>query len=895
MDSNKWRRELDRLSEMKSMLVILNPALEEQTSRQVRGLYDIFAELSRLEKELKDAGFIKRRKVSSQVEDAEKNLDEEFMRIVRDFGELLRKEHRRTLSTRERLQSYKPAETKKLLAMSMPSIGAGDLKDFKSLYDFTKNISDLYKTLHKELASEAKDLLDENKRIVETYERHVTIDRGEVSTTISTENLVGLAIADLMVLMEKLHNERVYLDGRKDEVSRMLSASLMSDIDSLQASVDTATKLGLDLPMDFSQKIRVLARDASQAENLTSLMSLESQLHSLRLQMANILQDRIINSKHEVTSSIVEGGIPTSSDLIPQPPAVSAEDQDVPSLLSSYQKMVEWESQVRIALKNKVEETLDEVEKATDFPEDTGIDDIVSVRQFVADSKAELQNAEIDDMISIYVNASKRQEIYRKNLIEEIREYMTRFNELATSADRVLDYAQLSKKAPKVEDLEGGVIYLHQSLVNLRNTVESGVATFREACEQEIDAIIQDLQTIKPAYAEIFMPLIVELDEGKVGIEKLDEFSAIRSEMRTIKDSILADAKDALENLRYRLGVKIRLAAAKLMGAGVEMPPEVQEAISELNNIGVVADTVFSLPAKARKMVEIYEKKITGKVIEKLNEEIDKLTKSFERASLVGVDLEEELAILYNLQENTPSELEDAADAFDKLSALTTSEAIQAKIIERANEAHRQIKDAVSIFEEQGMPDFVKRLKALLEKVPETLEQESKYVTEALEVCLTLANIQDEMLGVIKDIAKKDKEEYEKRIEQKSKYYSTIVRVYEKHPKEFSKHIFPMTKMLSIEESLSEEERLDKALEYYNDLEKMKENWIDKAEKMDGWHKTLRMFMSGFSAAASADERAKFMEDAKRKIKETYSREDISTYLTWALEEIVQTMMDKRG
>ncbi|MHA2204625.1 MAG: hypothetical protein ACXABC_02105 [Candidatus Thorarchaeota archaeon] len=49
MDSHKWRRELDRLSEMKGMLVSLNPSLEEQTDRVVRQLYDVYANLTKLE------------------------------------------------------------------------------------------------------------------------------------------------------------------------------------------------------------------------------------------------------------------------------------------------------------------------------------------------------------------------------------------------------------------------------------------------------------------------------------------------------------------------------------------------------------------------------------------------------------------------------------------------------------------------------------------------------------------------------------------------------------------------------------------------------------------------------------------------------------------------------
>ena len=63
---------------------------------------------------------------------------------------------------------------------------------------------------------------------------------------------------------------------------------------------------------------------------------------------------------------------------------------------------------------------------------------------------------------------------------------------------------------------------------------------------------------------------------------------------------------------------------------------------------------------------------------------------------------------------------------------------------------------------------------------------------------------------------------------------------------------------------------------------------------MDDWHKSLRMFMTGFSPSAKADERDKFLEDATRKIRETYSREDISSYLSWAIKESAQALVDKK-
>jgi len=894
LDSHGWRRELDKFAELKGILVSVNPTMEEQANRQVRNLYDIFAQLSKLENDLATAGMLKKRKVQTEVDKTASELEDSFMRATRDFAEHYRKEHRDVISILPKIQAIKPAEAKAISTINFPGIGAGDLKDFEILLEFSKVFSKSYLIIYEEVAREIKSTLDENKATVDTYERHITIDKSEVSTTVANDDVAGLSMRDMILLNDKLTEDRKYLDARKDEVSRLLGSSLVSDTESLQASVETAARLGLDLPIEFSQQLRLIARDASKANDLTTLVSLENQLHTSKVKMADVLRDKIINIKHEVTQKIVEGGIPTTSEVIPNPPTVSVEGEGIAGLLSSYQRMVEWEGQVRIALKERLFELLDDVEKASEVPDDTGIKDVVGVRKYIAESKNTLKTADIDEMVRIYLKAKAMDDEYRKAIIDSIRGYLARFNELATSADRVLDHAQLSKKAPKVEELEGGITYLLESLLTLRGAVESGVATFREACQQEVDAIIQDLQTIKPAYAEIFMPIIVELDEGSNRIQKMDDFAEIKSEMRSIKETMLAKAKDSLENLRYRLGVKIRLAAAKLMGAGVEIPPEVQEAISELNNVHVAADTVFALPAIARKMIEIYEKKISANVISRLGSEVDSLYTSLERAKSIGVKVDKELKMLQDLRDKPPTELEEAADAFDRLMGLTTSPQVHKKIRERVNEAYVQIKNAVTLFEDQGMSEFVERLKVLIEQVPAKLENESPHVNDALDVCLTLANIQEEMLAVIKNIANMSRDNYDRELREKSQYYSTIERVVENHQADFSKLVFDIKKMKELESTLNVLSNLDETITCFHELEEMRKAWLEKAISMDDWHKSLRMFMSGFSPAAKADERDKFIDDAIRKIKETYSREDISSYLSWAIKESAQALVGKR-
>ncbi|MCK4483538.1 MAG: hypothetical protein KAU89_01850, partial [Candidatus Thorarchaeota archaeon] len=163
MDSHVWRRELDRLSEMKGMLATINPSTEQQTDRQVRQLYDVYAKLTGLDKDLSDTSglsVLKKRKISGQIEKVSKNIKEDFMRVVRNFAEIFRKEQRDFTAMAPRIQYFKPAEIKTLSSLSFPSIGAGDLDDFETLYKYGKTFSQHYATLHHDFVREVKGKLD---------------------------------------------------------------------------------------------------------------------------------------------------------------------------------------------------------------------------------------------------------------------------------------------------------------------------------------------------------------------------------------------------------------------------------------------------------------------------------------------------------------------------------------------------------------------------------------------------------------------------------------------------------------------------------------------------------------------------------------------------------------
>ncbi|RLI56591.1 MAG: hypothetical protein DRO87_07850, partial [Candidatus Thorarchaeota archaeon] len=120
MDSHGWRRELDKLAELKGILTSVNPNMEEQTNRQVRHLYDIFANLSKLENDLRNAGLLKKRKVQAEIEKTTNELENNFMRTTRDFAEYFRKEHKDVIAILPKIQELRPKEAKAISGLNFP-------------------------------------------------------------------------------------------------------------------------------------------------------------------------------------------------------------------------------------------------------------------------------------------------------------------------------------------------------------------------------------------------------------------------------------------------------------------------------------------------------------------------------------------------------------------------------------------------------------------------------------------------------------------------------------------------------------------------------------------------------------------------------------------------------
>jgi len=895
LELRRYRKNIDTLSEIRSALNTVNPDGNEAVETAMRNLYTIYSKLDKLEREIKSTSglnFLKKKKLEESLNKMSGDFETDFYETLRLAHDRLKRRYREVRDLLPRIREFNAQYARQLESLAFPDVACIDDNDLKLVHEFAFAFEKIYSQLISSLIKDLKVLLDENKRTLDTYDRHIKIDRGEVPITSSRETIAETRLEDLLDMRETLLVEQKYLDGRKGEVGKALSGNIIINVESLQASAETASRLGIELPIDFIQSLRLIARDASKTSNLTTLLSLEQQYESAKSKLIRLIQDRIINIKHETTSLIAEGGIPTTSEVIPPPPQENLQTDDPNIVLMGYQKMLEWQSSVRIALKEKVSTIISELNAAIKNQDLIEYPNINEVKEFVDNVEEKIEKANISELVKFYLRGTDFLENIRKIVMNEIKNYTEKLNELLASAQGVLDTSTLMKKIPKIDKQDVSLVYLIASLKNLIAAVNSGLDNFKDASKQELMSLIEGFQTIKPAYADIFVPVISHLDTGLHVLDTLNSFQSIRNHLKTVKESGIVKAQDALENLRYRLTVKVRLANTRLLNAGLEIPEKMLEAVNELSNLGITINSMSEAPKIARKMIELYEKNIAGSVISILDSEMGNIINLLQKAELIGVDVKEELKKIEEIRAKSYSDVEAAATAFDELSNITSAPELRQKIVNKARDSWAQLTKAVDLMGNKVDPDIIAKLKGLLDQVPSQLEMKSRSIKPLLDTCLTLANIQDEMLKILKDIHQKEKEDYEAQLRAATTYYSTVQRVYSKHKSDFSEIIFPLNQLEQAEENLLKARMLSELLGTYEEIQALRERWRRKLDEIDDWHKTLRMYLSGFNPRAPPAERDKYIEDAKKRIKETFSRKDISTYLSWALQEIALAMIE---
>ncbi len=383
------------------------------------------------------------------------------------------------------------------------------------------------------------------------------------------------------------------------------------------------------------------------------------------------------------------------------------------------------------------------------------------------------------------------------------------------------------------------------------------------------------------------------LESAIAQIRASTSFEEIEEVAREAQGDALYKAQDAIENLKYRLDLKLRLAVSKLLGMNLTIPSEVQTAIQELTTIVPASETYEEAIRKAHHIVELFEKRIVGYFNQTLNEQIKAFSELTSISTTLGIKTDTYVKKSMKLQDKLPANIEDLPDRFDELRELLTDPKLLKNIRSKANEVWSNLNSVTDLLERHGQAEIVAKLKNLLARVPDALEAEQ--VTTVLEICMALIEAQNSVLDILRNMEQKTKEAFEQLLENTTEYYSTIKRVYAARPLEFSKIIFPLDTLQNLRDKLENVISLPEAIDIFTTIRNLEQQWLEKIKQLDEWHKALRVFLADYNPTAPKAERTRQLNEIEKRIRETYTSEDTANYLTWAARELAAVMSDKKA
>jgi hypothetical protein len=695
-----------------------------------------------------------------------------------------------------------------------------------------------------------------------------------------------------LTLRSRLLEEKEYLTSRRDEVISLLQSKLLNELSSLETYVKTAEKIGVQVPPTISQNIETIRKNTS-TDNLTSLLSLDNQFESIQDKFGNMIKDSVVNVEHETLNLLLSAGITKKSEVIPNTPPLSDDVSDIATLLSDYQSMLDWRKQVE----NNVAELCNSfLDKLKPVLAKTGENEEY-LRDFVEKMRIKIQESSLEDLPTVYLEVTDRFQKEKERIIDHIKLLEGELDDLSSTAGESLDQTEIAKMS-----VLGSLRYSTDreipDLLAVEKQLETHVAKYSEsyqrAAQEELTNLLEDLETIRPPYNAYFEP-VVELTKKNIHLigDTVSTFD-IKSLLQDTKKEIVIKGGDAIENIKYKLTLKVRLAVVKILEGQYHLPKEIQEAVSELNEMKTSVLDPYAVATHTRRMIEIYEHKIEGEINTYLIEEVKKLNEQLSALLEVGIEgVRPHLETLQKLKTLLPAELSELTDHFDSLETIKTDQELLKEAREQVNQKISELDRSNFLLRKHGQGDLIKRFETLIIGVRSKIDKEP--LESLIGLSLDLDAIMQEIKAIIIELDTGESGKSEASLHEKSKYYPTIKSIQKERALNFDNVIYPVSKISELKDKLQRTPSLKEAVDLFEEIRSLEERWGRKIAEIHEWHKTLRVFLASFDPKASEGELYRQVEDIKRAIKETYPKEDISSYLSWAAEELVETMLKKKS
>ncbi len=753
---------------------------------------------------------------------------------------------------------------------------------------FVSNFETVYIAIRDTMIKQVTELLEQNRALTKTYDRFIGIDKSDIPISAERESVAGFNIVELLKIRKLLRKEHDYLTSRRGEIVKTMQAKLRSSIESTLSLIETARSLRLKVSATISTQLKGLLKHISKDINLTNLLGLVQQYDGQLDKASSQVRRQLLEFEHDLNNILSDGGVSLDASFLPSQPELS-QDDSLASLITRYERLQTHQTNIETALRRETMRILDELErviKGKDF----------AIAPKLASVKSAKTKARREKLKSLVVTYSKVAAWYRDEhgkLLSEMQVLEDLLSRVSDAANTLLDKTALGSELPPRQGVDLSFSEMVTVYVKLKKYVQSRIDLFRKAWEGELNELLAEIQIIKPAYRESFKTMEEFLQATISKLRPRTTFEEIEAITREVRGDALYKAQDSIEQLKYRLDLKLRLTLSRLTKLNLAIPPEIQDAIRELGVITPASETYEEAIRKAQSIVELFELRIVGHLNQILREEVKAVSDLIAVSNTLGINTKAYAKQLIQLQEQLPATISDIADRFDELQLLVTSPKFLSEIRHKGDELWRNLSEATTLLERYDSVEIVENLRGLLSKVPEQLGTDS--IHSILEICLALIEAQDSVLDIIRNLERKTHTTFEQSLETSTEYYSTIQRVFQKRPKEFSTIIFSLDALEELRQRFAKSDSLSEAIDIFSSIRHMEAQWMEKVLEIDKWHKALRVFLADYNPSAPKTERNRQLDEIERRIQETYSREDTASYLAWAARELAAVMEKQRS
>ena len=867
----------------------------------------LFQEVEKVDKELADTKGIfargKRHKLEEEFEEKSSLLKDRFNDCALYFYNMFVKVLNKLKPLSNDLTIIDSKSVQSLQTLKTPPRTDDTFAFFDNLADSTNQLLTISTSFRNKLVKEDSSILDENRLTLRTYDKYLSIDQAKTPLSASKERITETALEELLRLHSRLLEEKEYLESRRDEVISLLQSKLLNDLSSLETYVKTSEKIGVRIPPTFPQNIETIRKN-SNTDNLTSLLGLDNQFESIQEKFGNLIKDSVVNVEHDVVNLLLNVGITKKSEVIPNTPPISQDVSDIATLLSDYQSMLDWKKQVEGNLKdlcfaflNRLKPVIAKGGENQEFLKefyqkmDNQLKGSVDLKE-----KLGVSESLLEELPSIYLQINDRVNKEKEQIIDHIKLLEGELESLSSTAGDSLDQTEISQIG-----LMGSIRYSTDreipELLAIEKQFEVQVTKYSEsyqrAAQEELTNLLEDLQTVRPPFNAYFEP-VVEL--AKKNIHSIGDTAStfdIKNLLQDTKKEIVVKGGDAIENIKYKLTLKVRLAVVKILEGQYHLPKQIQDAVSELNEMKTSVLDPYAVANHTRRMIEVYEKKIEGEINNYLIEEAKKLDEHLTSLLEVGIEsVQPHLETLRKLTTLLPGELSEVTEHFDSIETIKTDQDLLKELRAQVNLKISELDRSNFLLRKHGQGDLIKRFETLIIGVRSKIDKEP--LESLIGLSLDLDAVMNEIKSIIIELDKGESEKAEASLSETSKYYATIKEVYNMHKTNFDTVVYPVSRISELKSTLLKTPSLKDATDFFEEIRSLEEGWVRKVTEIHEWHKTLRVFLASFDPTASEGELYRQIEDIKRSIKETYPKEDISSYLSWAAEEIVETMLKKK-